>query len=80
MIWIPMRLILAGLLLYFAWVLILLLPGRWYGSRILPLITAGMVAFLSVILRWSMLGLLMIALSAAAYIACICWAAETREY
>jgi ABC-type transport system involved in multi-copper enzyme maturation permease subunit len=81
MVWIPMGLIPAGLLLYFAWVLILLLPGRWYGSRILPLATAGMVAFLSVeILRWSMLGLLMIALTAAAYIACICWAAEMREY
>jgi ABC-type transport system involved in multi-copper enzyme maturation permease subunit len=56
-------------------------PGRWFGTRLLPLVSVGFFALLiSVIPFWWCLGLAALALAGAIFVSLIYFVAKTRDF
>jgi ABC-type transport system involved in multi-copper enzyme maturation permease subunit len=56
-------------------------PGRWFGSRLLPLVAVGIPAVLSyVVPHWWLIGLPLVCLVAAALVSVVLWESETRDF
>jgi hypothetical protein len=56
-------------------------PGRWFGSRLLPLFSVVVPAVVALILpSWWLLGLPLTCLTVSVLVSNILWTAETRDY
>jgi hypothetical protein len=81
MIGIPFALILAFMIGYLGWFLTFLRPARVFGTRLFPAVTATGIGFICAkTLNSSYWGLLLVAVAGTIYAACICRAAEVRDY
>jgi hypothetical protein len=54
-------------------------PARWFGTRLMPLLTAGVLAFIPGFQVW-WLTILVVAVCVALYTACILYYANVRDY
>jgi len=55
-------------------------PRRWFGSRLLPLATAGVLAAVAAAMPWWWLALAIVLVAAAAYVAIIFHTVQTRNF
>jgi ABC-type transport system involved in multi-copper enzyme maturation permease subunit len=56
-------------------------PGRWFGTRLLPLIAVGFFAMLIALIPfWWSLGLAALLLAGAIFVGLICFVAKTRDF
>jgi len=72
---------LAVTIVYFGAVLSGIRPGRWYGTRLLPLVGAGVLAILVASVPWTvMVALAVVLIIDAALVAATLFAARQRDY
>jgi hypothetical protein len=55
-------------------------PGRWFGSRLFPLVTAVLATIVVIALPWWWLSALLSLLFSAAFVQSILYYAQTRDY
>jgi hypothetical protein len=56
-------------------------PARWFGSRLLPLVSVGLPAILAVAVSWWwFVGVPILIASSAILIGDILWVVETRDF
>jgi hypothetical protein len=55
-------------------------PGRWFGSRLVPLAASGLLVMLTAAVPWWWLSLAIVLVSSAALVASIFLYVETRDY
>jgi hypothetical protein len=55
-------------------------PGRWFGTRLLPLLAAALAVVLLDNLRWWPFGFLLAGLLAGLLVSNVCFVARTRDY
>jgi hypothetical protein len=71
---------LAALLIYLGAFLSGIRPGRWYGSRLLPLASGIALAMMVAYFPWWWIGLAIEAVGVSIYLAAIFLYVETRDY
>lgn len=70
----------AFLLLYLGAFLSGIRPGRWFGSRLAPLVASGVLVTLAATVPWWWLSLAILLTSSAAFVVSIFLYVETRDY
>ncbi len=55
-------------------------PGRWFGSRLVPLAAGGLLTMIAALVPWWWLSLAIVLVSSAAFVASILLYVETRDY
>jgi hypothetical protein len=55
-------------------------PARWFGSRLLPLLSAALTGLLAVAALWWPIALLLFLPVAAVFVSDILWEVETRDF
>jgi hypothetical protein len=56
-------------------------PARWYGSRLLPLVSVVLAgSILAVVAQWGLIALPLLLLVAAVLVSDILWEVETRDF
>jgi ABC-type transport system involved in multi-copper enzyme maturation permease subunit len=59
-------------------------PARWFGSRLLPLVSVAfagyLLAILALVVHWWLIALALLVLVAVVFVSDILWEAETRDF
>jgi hypothetical protein len=55
-------------------------PGRWFGTRLLPLVSVAVPAMLAYVAPWWLIGFPLVCLLAAVLVSDILWIGETRDF
>jgi hypothetical protein len=68
------------LLIYLGAFLTGIRPGRWFGSRLIPMVTSGLFLFIAILLPWWWAGLLLVFAAAGLLVASILHVVHERDY
>lgn len=81
MTWLPIQLVIALTVLYFGWLLTWLRQVKWFGTRVLPLVTVIALAFMwAELMDWLWWSVLLVILTDVLLAVSILWVAEERDY
>ena len=55
-------------------------PGRWFGSRLAPLVTSGLIVFMAIMVPWWWAGVFLVLVAAGLFVVSILHCAQDRDY
>lgn len=55
-------------------------PARWFGTRLIPLVTSGVIVFIATMLLWWWAGVLLVLVADGLFVVSILYSVQERDY